>query len=263
MNVQRRAIVVSSTVVILVAILAVVFWPRGEKPQDAAAPAQANRQAGEPGQADAVMGGRAEQRGSDVQPVDKAKAQEASAKPPERDPFDYGVIPPVKADANPQVKAVVEAIRKKEHPERVSVLMRGKAFDAKAYKADPKQYLETVEPGRVFQTAQPGPGVPHLAPVGDRLTRITQGQTTKLRVRAPAGSPVSFTSFDTGRFENLLTAITVPANAQGIAEVTFEATPGTIEDVNILAGSPMAASQVKFVVNVQMPDGGTMGEVKN
>ena len=65
-----------------------------------------------------------------------------------------------------------------------------------------------------------------------------------------------------GGFENLLTAQTVQANAQGIAEVTFEATPGTIEDVNILAGSPVASGQVKFVVNVQMPDAASAVEAK-
>ena len=40
---------------------------------------------------------------------------------------------------------------------------------------------------------------------------------------------------------------------QGTAQTQLLATPGTIEDLNVLAGSPLASGQVKFVVNVQMP----------
>jgi hypothetical protein len=167
---------------------------------------------------------------------------------------DYGTLPTIKADANPQVKAAAEAIRQKNHPERLSVLVSPKPFDAKSYKADPSAYLETVEPGRVFQTAQPGPGVPQLKPVASDFYAITQGESVTLRVNAPAGAPVSFTSFDAGQFENLLTATTVRANENGVAEVKFTATSGTINDINILAGCPTATGQVKFVVNVQMPD---------
>ena len=40
-----------------------------------------------------------------------------------------------------------------------------------------------------------------------------------LRVRAAPKYPISFTSFDLGKFQNELTAITVEANDQGVAEV--------------------------------------------
>jgi hypothetical protein len=73
----------------------------------------------------------------------------------------------------------------------------------------------------------------------------------KLSVKAAPLSPVSFTSFDLGAFqESKLNSVTVQADKQGIAAVTFVATPGTLNDANILAGSPLSSGQVKFVVDI-------------
>lgn len=169
------------------------------------------------------------------------------------EPVGYGSNPPVSVDANPMVKSVAEAVAQKKHPERLSTLIAPKPFDKQAFQGDPTAYLNVVEPARVFQVAQPGPGVPRLRSSSPRLQQITQGDSTKLRVAAPPKSPVTFTSFDLGQFENQLTSMTVQANAAGIAEVQFTATPGTIDDVHILAGCPVAAGQVRFTVNVLLP----------
>ena len=191
MSVKGRGFAVCAVALVGVAVAAVIFSSRGPRPEEARAPATVEAPKVEKekaGSADAeyVMVGGVRRKASDLRPI---KPDLAKVKKIEKNPLDYGRLPGVKPDANPQVKAVAEAIRNKNHPERLSVMARGAAFDPKAYKADPKPYLDAVEPGRVFQTAQPGPGVPHLAPASDRLTRLTQGQTTRLRVQAPAGSP--------------------------------------------------------------------------
>ncbi len=76
--------------------------------------------------------------------------------------IDIGTTPKVPVDANPQVKSVVEALKTGKHPERVSSLITPKPFDQAAYLADSNAYLNVVEPGRIWQVAQPGKGVPRL-----------------------------------------------------------------------------------------------------
>ena len=164
--------------------------------------------------------------------------------------FDYGKTVPVKGDANPQVRSVAEALRDKNHPERLSPLVQPKPFDAAAYKANPSAYLAVVEPGRVFQTLQPGKDVPRLRPLSPQLQEVAQGESVTLRVQTVPNGVASFTSFDLGKFQNELTAITVQADDKGVAEVKFYGTPGTINEVKILAGSPMASGQIQFIVNV-------------
>lgn len=169
------------------------------------------------------------------------------------EPFDVGTTPPIPRDANPQVASVVEAIETGRHPERLSALIAPAAFDEAAFRANPEAYLNVSEPGRVFQTAQPGPGVPRLAALVSRVADAEQGQPVTLRVQAVPSAPVTFTSFDLGAFENRLTSITVRADAEGVAEAVFTGTPGTYNAVNILAASPMTAGQLKFLVNVLPP----------
>lgn len=43
---------------------------------------------------------------------------------------------------------------------------------------------------------------------------------------------------------------TVQADEQGNAEATFTGTRGTVDDVHILVGSPLATEQVQFIVHV-------------
>jgi hypothetical protein len=168
--------------------------------------------------------------------------------------LDYGVTPGVPADRNPQVALVVQAVKEKTHPERLSVLIQPPPFDRAAFEKAPDKYLNTIEPGRVFQPAQPGPGVPRLLPHSPRLQRVVQGESVYLEVGGVPGMPVTFTSFDLGAFENDLNSITVRADERGRARVKFTATPGTISDINILAASPVTSGQVKYVVNVRLPE---------
>ncbi len=172
------------------------------------------------------------------------------AKSPEQD---YGTFPLIPKDANVHVKSVAEAFRDGTHPERVSSMVLPKPFDAAAYKTNPAAYLDVVEPGRVWQPAQPGPNVPRIAAITARMFSVDQGVPTVIRVQSVPGAPVSFTAFDGGAFDNLLTSITVRADDKGVAKATFTGTTGVINDVNILAASPLTSGQIKYIANITLP----------
>ena len=150
-----------------------------------------------------------------------------------------GAPPVVAPDANEQVKQVHEALLSKENPERLSSFVVNPSFDEAAFKANPAQYAaeyaKIVEPGRVFAPAQPGPDTPVLRSTGDRIHRVQQGESVRLSVIAVPHAPISFTSFGMGQFENLLSNVTVVADAQGKAEASFTASSGTKNEVKILA----------------------------
>jgi hypothetical protein len=173
------------------------------------------------------------------------QAAPASARPAGAD-----APPSVRPDANANVASVAEAARTGKHPERLTPLMAPKPFDAAAFRANPQAYLDVVEPGRVFQSAAPGPAVPVLRSKGTASFEIPRGGTCPLMVITAPNAPVTFTALDLGTFPNQLTSITVVADAQGVAATTFAATGGVIADAAVLAGSPLASGQVKFQVFV-------------
>lgn len=186
------------------------------------------------------------------QPEATAATAEPSPAPLTRDPHDYGQTAPVRPDANPGAASVAEALATKTHPERLSPLIAPKPFDLAAYQRDPAAYLNLVEPGRVFQVAQPAADVQRIQAHGPVQARIPQGGSVPLQVQAPAGMPVTFTSFDLGRFaENQLTSITVAADERGLAHATLVGAPGTTGEVNILAACPVTSGQITFRITVQ------------
>lgn len=163
-----------------------------------------------------------------------------------------GRTPHLKPDENPSVALLAEALETGNHPERVVLTSLPEEFDEAAYRADPQAYLSLVEPGRVWQSAQPGPDVPALVAAGNRSHRMRQGESVRLRVIAQSDAPVVFTSMDLGAFSNRLPSITVVADENGLAEAVFTATPGTHNGVNILAASPLASGRVRFRVLVNI-----------
>lgn len=160
------------------------------------------------------------------------------------------VIEPVQPDANPQVASVAEALTTKSHPERLSALVPPPPFSLIAYQKDPAAYLNQVVPGRAFQSAQPAPGVPELQPVTPAPKPLDPGQSVTLSVRTAPHGVTSWTSMDLGSFPNGLTAISVAADANGLASTTFSASPGVSGRVQVLAGSPMASGQVSYRIIV-------------
>ena len=135
----------------------------------------------------------------------------------------------------------------------ISSIFLPKQFDEERYFDDPEDYISRIEPGRVFQPKQPGRNVQRIDIVGKNAFSMIRNETVSFRVRAISNAPVSFTSFDLGTFENGLSAITVKADGDGIAEVQFKAGNGSFNQVNILAASPMTSGQAKYIVTVEMP----------
>jgi hypothetical protein len=194
---------------------------------------------------------RAVARGVGATRADGAGAP--GAVPPRGDPApSTGQSPPVRIAEHPEAASVAEALRTSRHPERVSVhFLPKEPFNRPAFESDPERYLQGIEPGRVFTTAPPGPGVPPLKAAGETFMRLRTKQSVTLRVVGEPGAPVTFTAFDLGSFaENRLNSVTVRADAQGKAAATFVATPGAVDTCRVLAGSPLSSGQVKFVVDI-------------
>jgi hypothetical protein len=163
-----------------------------------------------------------------------------------------GNSPLVKADENGSVLEVANALASKSSESQVALNMFVKipAFDRKSYDRDPSSYLAAVEPARVWQSAQPGEGVPRLQRVSQIIQNVVQGESVRIQVKTLPSSPVTFLSYDLGAFQNRLASITVPSNEQGIASADFTSVPGTVADARIVAASPVASGNQTFIVRI-------------
>ena len=243
-----------------IALAAVLYWRQGVTPTQQSAQGTSDSKSNSTKMGTEQGSGGTATDSKSALPVDLNSPKTASpAKPQEfkAPPQNFGRAEPVKSDKNAQAASVAEALKTKAHPERLSALLPPtKPFDPAAFKANPAEYLNTIEPGRVFGTAAPGPQVPELTAAGARYARISQGDSAILTVKGAPLAPITLTSFDLGKFkENDLNSITVQADKDGLASATFVASPGSLNDVNILAGSPMSSGQVKFVVEIQQAGG--------
>jgi len=243
-----RYVLWAGLVVVIVAVGAWLLW--GRSPANAPAPAGG---AGTQGTGNKEESAGTEERQRGVAKL-AGKNKEGKLSGPLADkaspPGDEETVP-IPPDANPAVKSVAEAARTGEHPERLTPLLKAKPFNRAAFEADPLAFCQVSEPGRVWQTAEPGPNVKALQAKGVALVNVPKGGKVKLAVRGEPKGPVSFTSLDGGQFPNLLTAITVLADEQGEASVDFTASPGTAGDVHILAACPLTVGQVQFRVRVK------------
>lgn len=165
-----------------------------------------------------------------------------------------GYSPSVDPSLNSQTKSVFEALQSKTTPERYSSFVIKETFDRDQFLSRGKEYSEEyakiIEPGRVYTSAQPGEGVVAIHSLGKRFHRVTQGETVVLKVRAAPLSPVTFSSPRLGTFESGLSSVTVVATEKGEASASFTATGGTIDEVQVLAASPVNSGQVKFTISV-------------
>ncbi len=249
MNPSLKKLVLAAA--LSVSVLAVLFFlfRSGDDDLTLNQPAGVGPQTGADVEADPeyIIVGGVRRKATDVKRVKRAKSESP------RPMLDTGRTEPVAFNANANTKSIQEALETKQYPERLSSKIHPKPFDTEQYRRDPQAYLNVVEPGRVWQSAQPGPGVEVLKQLSPRFTRIQQTESTKLRVQAVANAPVTFTSFDLGKFQNQLTSVTVAANDEGIAEAEFFGRKGTYNNVNILAASPMTTGQVKFGVFIEVP----------
>ena len=134
-----------------------------------------------------------------------------------------------------------------------TLLIAATAFDAARWQSDSDYrmtYLAGVEPGRVWQSPPPGNGLSALRS-SDRFYRhAAAGSTLTLRVRTPAGAPVSWATLHGGSFiSNRLNAITVLASDAGEASVDIQV-PSQAGTYLILAASPLDVGRQSFTVVV-------------
>jgi hypothetical protein len=165
----------------------------------------------------------------------------------------YGQSQPMDL-SHPQAKSVAEALRTGSHPERLSPLIPARKFDRAVFLANPDDYMSVAEPGRVFQATPAGAGVTALAALTPRRVNVDQGSSVTLSVKAEAGMPVTFTSFDGGLFGNGFISQTVITSADGKASVSYRGVEGTIANSQILASCPTCSGQARFTVFTRVPD---------
>lgn len=179
--------------------------------------------------------------------VPNTKIKEGSLRNP-------GQSPRVKADLNPQVASVAKALKDKTNPERLTVFKSPKPFDKTSFEKNPDQYINTIEPGRAMQPAQPGPDVNPIRKRSPGIVKVIQGESTTLKVKADQNAFVTFHTTDLGVFNSGIKTVNVRADDKGIAEATYTATKGTIGNVRIVAASPYNSELAQFVVNVSLPE---------
>jgi len=165
-----------------------------------------------------------------------------------------GRSPHLDPKTNAETSSVAEALADpKKFPERLSPAFPAKPFDLATFQADPQKYLETVEPGRIWQSLPKADGVTPITRQSPLYQTLIQGESVTLRVKVNPRDVVTFHSFDLGHFDSQLTTESVQAGEDGIATVNFTASGGTFGELNILAASPQTSGQVNFVVKVGLP----------
>lgn len=162
----------------------------------------------------------------------------------------WAAVPRVEHDDQRQAASVAEAIRTGAHPERLTPHVLPAPFDRAAYAKDPAAYLAVVQPGRCYQMADTGPGVPSLITVSPSAAATGRDGSIPLTVRTLPRAPVTFTTFDLGAFANNQISTTVQADDDGVATALWRPTPGTDNHVTVLAASPVVSEQAHFVLTV-------------
>ncbi|MDB4778152.1 hypothetical protein OAG68_01720 [bacterium] len=170
-----------------------------------------------------------------------------------------GRAPFLKGNENSQVAGLMAELnnqdKEKQEETRVakSTFFLPEPFDQEKYDADPQAYLNKIRPGRVFQSAQPGPDVNRLTSISDSFVSVLQGESVQLKVKAEPGAPVAFYTPEIGTFENQLKSITVAADKEGVATAKFTLGRGSSGLVNVLAASPVNSDHAKFTFRVSLP----------
>ncbi len=150
---------------------------------------------------------------------------------------------------NPQMDSLIEALESDTHPERLTPSAAATPFDATQWKANPGLYLSVVEPGRIYDTMASDPNVKVLAGLSPGYSTAVVGEAVRLQVRTEPNSPVTYTNFLNGYFENGLRSITVVSDADGIAEAISTMPVGDLATrAEIVVGSPVTSGTASFVL---------------
>ena len=168
----------------------------------------------------------------------------------------YGTFPAVDLkEMNPHKEHVLKALKDPQNNSGViSIVGKRQKFDLQNYLADPSPYLNSVSPGRAFETAQAGPDVKRIVRQGQASLQAKQGETVTLSARVSSNAPLSLTTFDGGKFSNGLSFITLKADSSGFASAEYTPTSGVINQVRIRAASPLNSGTLQWTVNVHLTD---------
>ncbi len=184
--------------------------------------------------------------------VSKQKLLDRETKTVKSEPDDrakVGAISELVKGKNAQMDSVVEALADGKHPERLSPMVSAAKFNKEQWDVNPRAYLSVVEPGRIYDTLPPGKNVPVLKMISSAYTFAVVGEAIRLQVQTKPNSPVTFTNFLNGFFENGLRSITVVSNTEGIAEAVSTMPIGNLPTkAEIVAASPVASGSVRFVI---------------
>ncbi len=175
----------------------------------------------------------------------------------ERQPlFNVGHTPSIDPEESVYTKSVYSAAMNPDEKlgHRLTPLQPAPKFDPEEYSKDPESYLNEVAPGRIFDVLPYSKETPRIRRGGKARFQVLQGESAVIRAESEKGMPVSFYSSRLGRFNGGLSAITVAADDNGVAEVTFQTTPGMFGDVDIVATSPVRSGKARYVVEVRLPD---------
>jgi hypothetical protein len=164
-------------------------------------------------------------------------------------------IPAVQPDPRACAASVAEAQATGRYPERLSAQIAPAAYVRTRDRTTQQRYLDVIEPGRVYQTADPATGARQLEALGGAAVQVIPALgTAPLAVRTVPGAPCTFLATEGGAFaETRLACATVLAAADGIARVTYQANAGTIDDASILVGSPETVGTLRLIVHVHYP----------
>ena len=169
-----------------------------------------------------------------------------------------GKSPALDPNQNAEVAGLFSEIQKTKTEGKFdsakSAYFKPEPFNQTEFESNPQAYLQKVRPGRVFYPAQPGADVAPLVSNSKPFHTVLQGETVLIEVEASAGAPISFYTPDIGSFSNGLKSITKAADENGLATAAYTAGPGTQGLMRILAASPVHSGQLRYRVNVMLPE---------
>ncbi len=165
-----------------------------------------------------------------------------------------GNAPVIPVDANPQVAKLAEELATRGKSPAKSTYFGAEPFDREEYLKNPGAYNILTRPARVFQSAQPSEKVKRIQSETEFYQEILQGESVLITVKAEPDMPVTFHTQQLGEFDNRLKTITVAASKDGIAKVTYRAVAGVNGLVNVMAASPANSGQLKYLINVNLPE---------
>ena len=161
------------------------------------------------------------------------------------------VTPAPEASNVPTRVVTVEEIARVKHASSAAHPHDHKNFNRAAYLADPASYLSKVAGSRVYEVANPAADVAALIPEGPTgFSAPTNGEVT-LAAKTEPGCPTTFVTFGLGQFPaSGFQSVTVAADEHGIARTQFRVTPGTVGNCLVMAGSPVCANTLSFLITV-------------